>query len=576
MSLSINTNVSALTAQRNLGINSMDSATSLSKLSSGSRIPSAKFDAAGLAVGTKLNAEVESLRTASQNASQATSMLQIADGALGTVSDVLTRMKSLAVQSSSGQLADSERSLLNQEFVQLRSEIDRIAQDTDFNGTQLLNGGDIEANATFASAGNLANNGVTLNFDANQTGDGDAYRISYDYADNTTDGDSTDQQDTGNLTVTNLTTGQSETINIREAVQAVTGEALDTTGEGAVGDDVFTTDLGAGETATINFANTGVQVTLDSNFDVDGTQYTTTFSTGNGNLGTTFAGATAVNAAVTSAVSNVNVPDGTGGVAALDTAGLSDLQELGATVFDQSTGDLFINIDEDASNGDYTVAATAGLEFSIDGGSTFVAGDDASLTDIAEAATTNIQVRLDGSGTNGSNAVIGSFTIGAHTQAVDNTDSTLGIRIGDGIFGVDETAGTTASFSYKVGTGTDNAADDISITLGSASTSALGIAGESVDSVANSESAINALDQAINTVSSRRADVGASQSRLDFAAASVNVAIENTTAARSGIMDADISQEMTEFTSKQVLVQAGVSMLAQANQQPSLLLRLLQ
>ncbi len=85
MSLSINTNVSALTAQRNLGINSMDSATSLSKLSSGSRIPSAKFDAAGLAVGTKLNAEVESLRTASQNASQATSMLQIADGALGTV-----------------------------------------------------------------------------------------------------------------------------------------------------------------------------------------------------------------------------------------------------------------------------------------------------------------------------------------------------------------------------------------------------------------------------------------------------------------------------------------------------------
>src|SRR6218665_2612826 len=127
MGITFNTNVSALTAQRYLGSAGDAAASSLSKLSSGSRVPTAKDDAAGLAIGTKLKAEVAGLQQAGNNASQAISLLQIADGALSTSSDILQRMKSLAVQSSSGQLSDSDRSLLNQEFLNLRSEIDRIA-----------------------------------------------------------------------------------------------------------------------------------------------------------------------------------------------------------------------------------------------------------------------------------------------------------------------------------------------------------------------------------------------------------------------------------------------------------------
>ena len=113
--------------------------SSLSKLSSGTRVLTAKDDAASLAIGKGLQVEVESLKQAQVNTGQALSMLQIADGALSTISDILSRMKSLSVQSSSGQLSATERTFLNDEFVTLRSEIERIAQDTEFAGTTLLN-----------------------------------------------------------------------------------------------------------------------------------------------------------------------------------------------------------------------------------------------------------------------------------------------------------------------------------------------------------------------------------------------------------------------------------------------------
>jgi flagellin len=114
MPITFNTNLAALTSQRYLGIASDKTQSSLAKLSSGSRVPQAKDDAAALAIGSKLKAEVAGLTQASNNASQAVSLLQIADGALSTIGDILVRQKTLAVQASSGQLSDADRSLLNQ------------------------------------------------------------------------------------------------------------------------------------------------------------------------------------------------------------------------------------------------------------------------------------------------------------------------------------------------------------------------------------------------------------------------------------------------------------------------------
>ena len=138
MALNLISNFPANVALRNLGKTDTAVASSLAKLSSGTRVLSAADDAASLAIGSRLRAEVAAMRQASVNAGQASSMLQIADGAYSTSSDILVRMKSLAVQSSSGQLSNVERSSLQLEFAALRNEITRIGDDTEFNGVKLF------------------------------------------------------------------------------------------------------------------------------------------------------------------------------------------------------------------------------------------------------------------------------------------------------------------------------------------------------------------------------------------------------------------------------------------------------
>ena len=140
MPLNVISNFAANVAMRNLAISDNAATTSLSKLSSGSRVVSAKDDAASLAVGSRLEAERTGLQQALVNAGQAISMLQIADGAMSYVNDVMVRMKSLAVQAGSGSLSGTERAMLDTEYQALLSEVDRIASDTEFAGTLLVDG----------------------------------------------------------------------------------------------------------------------------------------------------------------------------------------------------------------------------------------------------------------------------------------------------------------------------------------------------------------------------------------------------------------------------------------------------
>ncbi len=129
---------------------------SLTKLSSGKRVLAARQDAASLAVGSRLAAEVGALKQASVNIGMAVSMLQIADGGLQSIQEVLVRMKALAVQAASGQLSTVERAYLDNEFSALRSEIDRIAEDTEFGDIALLYG--VSVNQTAYAATNIGNN----------------------------------------------------------------------------------------------------------------------------------------------------------------------------------------------------------------------------------------------------------------------------------------------------------------------------------------------------------------------------------------------------------------------------------
>ena len=134
--------------------------------------------------------------------------------------------------------------------------------------------------------------------------------------------------------------------------------------------------------------------------------------------------------------------------------------------------------------------------------------------------------------------------------------------------------GSTAAVDLKVGTGTA-AADEISVALGATTTAALGIGGADVATKSGAAAASVALDNAIDRIQTARATIGAGQNRLEFAAANIGTAIENTELARSNLIDLDVAGEMSNLAGKQLLVKAAISMLAQANQQPRHLLRLL-
>jgi flagellin len=140
MGLRVNTNIISMNAQRNLARITEAIAVSFRRLSSGLRIATAADDPAGLAISERLRAQVRSLEQANRNANDGISMAQTAEGALGEVSDIMTRLRELAVQASNGTLSSTDRDTLQQEFGSLVAEVDRIARSTDFNGIKLLDG----------------------------------------------------------------------------------------------------------------------------------------------------------------------------------------------------------------------------------------------------------------------------------------------------------------------------------------------------------------------------------------------------------------------------------------------------
>ncbi|HEV2159062.1 flagellin [Bradyrhizobium sp.] len=158
----INTNTAANSAVRYLNINSAQESSSLAKLSSGSRITSASDDAAGLAISTRISSDVTTLQQAATNASQATAILQTADGGASNISDILARMKSLASESASGTTTDSSRAYINSEFSQLTSEIDSIATGTRYSSQSLLDGSSVFASGVSVLVGSSGSDTITI------------------------------------------------------------------------------------------------------------------------------------------------------------------------------------------------------------------------------------------------------------------------------------------------------------------------------------------------------------------------------------------------------------------------------
>jgi flagellin len=369
MALTVTTNTTANTAIRHLRQNDANAASSLSKLSSGSRIVKSSDDAAGLAVGTKLKADVTVLRAAQVNASHAQSLLQVADGGLARISDMLIRMKALASQAISGSVSDNERGFIDQEYQALKAQIDATANQTKFNGQSLLNGATGKSVTTVGTG--ITNAGISVSLSGNaQAG---SWTLAYDGTDTFTLTDSTN--------------------NLDYTVQIDPGTALVYEG-------------------TIDFAAAGVSFNL-SNFDH------------------------------------------TAAIAATNT---------------------------------FTVAGTGSIEFQV------------------------------------------------------------GVAV----------------------------TDTVSVNLANVSAAGLGLTGDDVTTSTNAGNASADVDAAIAALNSARADAGALMSRFEFVGANLATQVENLDAARSTLLDVDVAEEMARFSSANVLQQAATAMLAQANQMPQNLLRLVQ
>jgi flagellin len=167
MGLRIATNIASQQVQKNLKHVSSEANSSLEKLSSGKRITKSADDAAGLAIATNLEAQTKGLRQATRNANDGISLVQTAEGGLNEVSNILVRMRELTVQASSDTVGENERGFLDKEYQQLVTEVDRIAESTTFNGTQLLNG---EGDGTLDfQVGAFAGEQNRISFDSSET-----------------------------------------------------------------------------------------------------------------------------------------------------------------------------------------------------------------------------------------------------------------------------------------------------------------------------------------------------------------------------------------------------------------------
>lgn len=161
----IATNTAANSALRYLNLNSDTESSITSKLASGSRITKASDDASGLAIGTRIQSDVTVLGQAATNASQATAILQTADGGLARISDILQRMKSLATQSYSGSVTNSERTYIQSEYDELMDEIDGIATSTRYNGVSLLDGTGVYSSGVDFMVGTSTSDVITVTID---------------------------------------------------------------------------------------------------------------------------------------------------------------------------------------------------------------------------------------------------------------------------------------------------------------------------------------------------------------------------------------------------------------------------
>lgn len=544
----INTNVSSLTAQRNLNTSQASLQVSLQRLSSGLRINSAKDDAAGLAISERFSAQIRGLDQARRNANDGISLAQTAEGALQSSGDILQRIRELAVQSANATNSSTDRNAINAEVQQLTQELQRIATTTEFNGQKLLDGSFSAATFQVGANANQTITATSGNFQVQSYGN---YRIGGLKA-YTANG------------VGDLVKGSTEGANITQF-----GTDADTSKIAANGTLTFATSTGtydvkytggtAGSAqsaeqvaAAINQAQTGVTASAITSFVLGSA------ADGSGGTGVGFMQNTAYSFLIATDTANATpssfttISFTTGGVTSSSSVNSLDQLNAAAQAFNDVAGKTGLTakiVQTDNATATYALQLTneAGKDVRIVNNST---------TDAISLADTKV---LDGdtttSGNNQTLAAIG--TAGTWTAGSGSWVTGQVVLDSDKSFSVTE---STAQWMKAT------------TTTGAQLQSSEKIDVSTIDS-ANRTLAI--VDSALAAINSQRARYGALQSRFDNTITNLQTTSENLNASRSRIRDADFAEETAKLTRAQILQQAGTAMLSQANNLPQQVLTLL-
>lgn len=540
-------NIASLNSYRNYTNNTNSVSKNLEKLSSGYRINRAGDDAAGLAISEKMRAQITGLETAQKNAADGVSLVQTAEGALTEVHSMLNRMVELADQSANGTYDNEvDRANLQKEIKDLKDEIDRIADGTNFNGINLLDG-------TLGGKGNIGgklgieNSKITTSVTKSAV-------LKDAKAD-------LKQGDTITYTVAWKDGGveKSKTITLtsdgKKGLVAEDGTVYTTAADKAKGDEISQAVL----------AELKKDSGLSSAFDISENAGVLTFnSKQTGSAGATI---TALNVG-----GKQGDPTGGGIDAANSKQGKDSQQILDFT-------DVGV-IDGTGAN----VPRAEDIEksiFEVDGKKFIFAKNGTDLANLKDVPSDVTVITLAGNNYAPANdaknvaAVIGRVT-GKEFEVAAAADNDTGVQANDIIFKGKETLSKGGqSLTLQIG---DTSADynQLEVAIKDCHVATLGIADIDISSQKGAKAAVDKIKSAINYVSDVRGTLGATQNRLEHTINNLSVTTENMTAAESRIRDVDVAKEMMSYTKNNILVQSAQAMLAQANQTPQGVLQLLQ
>jgi len=603
MPLVINTNVGSLNAQRQLVKSGDDLMQAMERLSSGQRINTAADDAAGLAISNRMTSQVRGLDQAIRNANDGISLIQTAEGALQESTNIMQRMRELAIQSANGIYTDADRATLDAESQQLILELQRISQTTTFNGQKLLDG---SLQDKVLQVGALANETIDIaleSFDPAKLG---VTAAQYDIvATETTANDllaglQVIDGTTEVLSINGVTVGDLSGINTVEQglnainaaitgaeVSAVSSFTAANVGTGIIsGDDylqisLLAIDKTTPDVFTIKNTTSMEEVVDKINTLTDGSIQASLNDEGKLVLQSE-TGATITVDAGDSAGTATEVAANKGAAAAGFGNGNTDYVAKGQLVINNTdSSSLGVDISF-ALSADATAAANAADAVGLQ------ARRENDITGVAVTAANGTTYSFEDGDIEINGIAIDSFS---YTNASPAVAANYAQAIADAINAQSDEHGVVAELSTATLVLNSVDGSEISIklnsdntdtsTIGLFETNALDLSGDaladiSIATAEGAQSAIEIIDLSLEAVNLQRSQLGAINNRLDFTISNIMNVSENTSAARSRIMDADFAAETAELSRAQVLQQASQAMLAQANARPQQVLQLLQ